>query len=124
MNPGQQHESILHATPCSSPVVPTRGMLNKLSGWMQLVTDRDKALRSAVLGTLEILYRKEGEAAVWAHCGSLSDQQRSLIEERFKSVAREALKTQAAAAKRRPEIVSQAADYTETPVAPPSSLPR
>ena len=47
-----------------------------------MVTERDKALRSAVLGTLAVLYQQEGEATVWAQCGRLSDQQRSLIEVR------------------------------------------
>ena len=49
---------------------------------LQMVTERDKALRSAVLGTLAVLYQQEGEATVWAQCGRLSDQQRSLIEVR------------------------------------------
>ena len=47
-----------------------------------MVTERDKALRSAVLGTLAVLYQQEGEATVWAQCGRLSDQQTSLIEVR------------------------------------------
>jgi len=50
--------------------------------FLQMVTERDKALRSAVLGTLAVLYQQEGEATVWAQCGRLSDQQKSLIEVR------------------------------------------
>ncbi len=47
------------------------------------MSDRDKATRAAALGTLEIVYLSEGQA-VWKMCGHISDQQRSLIEERFK----------------------------------------
>ena len=46
-----------------------------------------------MLGTLEALYRLEGEGRVWDHLGRLNDQQRSLIEERFKFVSKHAAKT-------------------------------
>lgn len=76
------------------------------------MAERDKALRSAVLGALEILAHREGEAAVWAAIGNVSSQQRSLIEERFKHAARNQ--------PRRP-----AADAAElTQASPPSELPR
>lgn len=50
---------------------------------LQIVSDRDKATRAAALGTLEVAYRSEGQA-IWSMLGRLSDQQHSLIEERFK----------------------------------------
>ena len=50
---------------------------------MQIVSDRDKATRAAALGTLEVAYLSEGQA-IWSMLGRLSDQQHSLIEERFK----------------------------------------
>lgn len=50
---------------------------------MQIVSDRDKATRAAALGTLEVAYLSEGQA-IWNMLGRLSDQQHSLIEERFK----------------------------------------
>ena len=50
---------------------------------MQIVSDRDKATRAAALGTLELVYMSEGQA-IWSMLGRLSDQQQSLLEERFK----------------------------------------
>lgn len=50
---------------------------------MQIVSDRDKATRAAALGTLEVAYLSEGQA-IWSMLGRLSDQQHSLLEERFK----------------------------------------
>ena len=50
---------------------------------MQVVSDRDKATRAAALGTLEVAYMSEGQA-IWTQMGRLTDQQQSLIEERFK----------------------------------------
>ncbi len=50
---------------------------------MQIVSDRDKATRAAALGTLEVVYMSEGQA-IWSMLGRLSDQQQSLLEERFK----------------------------------------
>lgn len=50
---------------------------------VQIVSDRDKATRAAALGTLEVAYLSEGQA-IWSMLGRLSDQQHSLIEERFK----------------------------------------
>lgn len=50
---------------------------------VQIVSDRDKATRAAALGTLEVAYLSEGQA-IWSMLGHLSDQQHSLIEERFK----------------------------------------
>eukprot|EP00798_Chlamydomonas_sp_ICE-L_P001437 gene1437-32811_t len=49
----------------------------------RLVTERDTALRQGVLMTMEAVYSCEGNN-VWRYAGKLSDQQRSLIEERFK----------------------------------------
>ncbi|GMH42322.1 hypothetical protein BSKO_10241 [Bryopsis sp. KO-2023] len=49
----------------------------------QAVSARDKAFRQATLGTLEVIYDFEGEA-IWKLLGRLTDQQRSLIEERLK----------------------------------------
>ncbi len=50
---------------------------------LQIVSDRDKATRAAALGTLELVYMSEGQA-IWSMLGRLSDQQQSLLEERFK----------------------------------------
>ena len=50
---------------------------------VQIVSDRDKATRAAALGTLEVAYMSEGQA-IWTQLGRLTDQQQSLIEERFK----------------------------------------
>lgn len=75
------------------------------------MSERDKALRSAALGALEILYKAEGEGAVWAHAGQLSDQQRSLIEERFKFAAKQAQKL---LAHRRLESNGNASDHSDT----------
>lgn len=47
------------------------------------MSDRDKATRAAALSTLEIVYMSEGQA-IWSMLGHLTDQQQSLIEERFK----------------------------------------
>ena len=54
-----------------------------MSSATQIVSDRDKATRAAALGTLEVAYLSEGQA-IWSKLGRLSDQQHSLIEERFK----------------------------------------
>lgn len=88
---------------------------------MQLVSERDKALRSAVLSTLEILYSLEGEATVWASVGPLADQQRSLIEERFKFAAKQANK---ASSHQRLESNGNASDHSDVIPAhpPPRSL--
>ncbi|KAL3133794.1 hypothetical protein ABBQ32_008271 [Trebouxia sp. C0010 RCD-2024] len=55
----------------------------------QIVSDRDKATRAAALGTLEVAYLSEGQA-IWSMLGRLSDQQHSLIEERFKYTDKQA----------------------------------
>ena len=47
------------------------------------MSDRDKATRAAALGTLETVYMSEGPA-IWSMLGRLTDQQQSLLEERFK----------------------------------------
>ena len=57
---------------------------------MQIVSDRDKATRAAALGTLELVYMSEGQA-IWSMLGRLSDQQHSLLEERFKYTDRQVL---------------------------------
>ena len=51
---------------------------------LQLVSDRDKATRSAVLGALEAVYMQEGPSGFWDMLGRLNDQQKSLISERLK----------------------------------------
>ncbi len=56
----------------------------------QLVTDRDKGVRAAALGVMEVAYRQEGPAALWKLLGRVSDQQRSLIEERLKYTDKQA----------------------------------
>lgn len=58
---------------------------------MQIVSDRDKATRAAALGTLELVYMSEGQA-IWSMLGRLSDQQQSLLEERFKYTDRQVLR--------------------------------
>ncbi|KAL0028272.1 hypothetical protein WJX79_006476 [Trebouxia sp. C0005] len=55
----------------------------------QIVSDRDKATRAAALGTLELVYMSEGQA-IWSMLGRLSDQQQSLLEERFKYTDKQA----------------------------------
>lgn len=47
------------------------------------VSERDKALRQACLGALEIVYDYEG-SKIWNNLGKLNDQQKSIVEERFK----------------------------------------
>jgi hypothetical protein len=60
---------------------------------MQMVTERDKAMRAAALAAVEALYLAEGPAVVWGQLGKLTDQQRSLIEERLKYTERAAART-------------------------------
>ncbi|KAK9818850.1 hypothetical protein WJX81_005118, partial [Elliptochloris bilobata] len=62
----------------------------------QLVSERDKGIRAAALGTLELLHSAEGSAAAWRAIGSISDQQRSLIEERFRHSEKQAARAAAA----------------------------
>lgn len=69
---------------------------------LQLVTDRDRGVRAAALGVMEVAYRQEGPAALWKLVGRLSDQQRSLVEERLKYTDK-----QAAAQARRPVLTSR-----------------
>ena len=57
---------------------------------LQLVTDRDRGVRAAALGVMEVAYRQEGPAALWKLLGRLSDQQRSLVEERLKYTDKQA----------------------------------
>lgn len=47
-------------------------------------------MRAAALGVMEVAYRQEGPAALWKLVGRLSDQQRSLIEERLKYTDKQA----------------------------------
>ena len=56
----------------------------------QMVAERDGATRAAVLRALEALYLAEGPEEAWARIGAVSAQQRSLIQERFKYVDRQA----------------------------------
>ena len=61
----------------------------------QLVSERDKGIRAAALRTLELLHSAEGGAAAWRAIGSVSDQQRSLIEERFRHSEKQAARAAA-----------------------------
>jgi len=61
-----------------------------LGSALQIVSDRDKATRAAALGTLELVYMSEGQA-IWSMLGRLSDQQHSLLEERFKYTDKQVL---------------------------------
>lgn len=54
------------------------------------MTDRDRGVRAAALGVMEVAYRQEGPAAFWKLVGRVSDQQRSLIEERLKYTDKQA----------------------------------
>lgn len=67
---------------CLSPFFASLSLLHADCA-MQIVSDRDKATRAAALGTLELVYMSEGQA-IWSMLGRLSDQQQSLLEERFK----------------------------------------
>jgi hypothetical protein len=69
---------------------------------LQLVTDKDRGVRAAALGVMEVAYRQEGPAALWKLVGRLSDQQRSLVEERLKYTDK-----QAAAQARRCNLTSR-----------------
>jgi hypothetical protein len=90
---------------------------------LQMVTERDKALRSAVLGTLAVLYQQEGEATVWSQCSRLSDQQKSLIEERFKHASKNPAKAPSQKNKRL-EGNGNASEHSEPPSPQPSRVPR
>lgn len=57
----------------------------------RLVSERDNTLRGAALVTLEVVYSIEADG-IWKHIGKLTDQQRSLIEERFKYTDKELAK--------------------------------
>lgn len=49
-----------------------------------MVSERDAAMRLAALNMLEQLYHAAGATTTWALLGPLKDQQRSLVEERFR----------------------------------------
>ncbi|GLC42611.1 hypothetical protein PLESTB_001118900 [Pleodorina starrii] len=51
----------------------------------RLVAERDTAVRAACLGVVEVVYCIEGQA-IWDYVGRLTDQQKSLLEERMKAV--------------------------------------
>ena len=55
-----------------------------------MVAERDGATRAAVLRALEALYVAEGPAEAWSRIGDVNAQQKSLIQERFKYVDRQA----------------------------------
>lgn len=73
MVPLPRHNPHVHLPPQVLPVVA------------RLVSDRDKDIRAACLGTLEVVYCFEGDTT-WALLGRLTDQQRSIVEERLKNV--------------------------------------
>ncbi len=56
---------------------------------MQMVSERDQATRGAALMALEAAYSQLGQD-LWPLLGRLTDQQRSLIEERLKFADRAA----------------------------------
>lgn len=66
--------------------------------WMlvQLVSERDQATRGAALAALEMAWGQVGQD-LWPALGHLTDQQRSLIEERLKFADRGAAAAAAAA---------------------------
>lgn len=51
---------------------------------LQMVSDRDKAVRAAALALLQTLYQLAGPSQTWNLLGKLMNQQHSLIEERFR----------------------------------------
>ena len=63
---------------------------------MQLVSERDQATRGAALAALETAWGQVGQD-LWPLLGHLTDQQRSLIEERLKFADRGAAAAAAAA---------------------------
>lgn len=65
------------------------------------VSSRDAAFRQACLATLEIVYDFEGQK-IWKMLGRLTDQQRSLIEERLKVRSRQLSKERLAPGFRNP----------------------
>ena len=79
-----RHLAGVWSHPCQAPCM--QGVQHWAHGMHgpQLVSERDKGIRAAALGTLELLHSAEGGAAAWRAIGSVSDQQRSLIEERFR----------------------------------------
>ena len=77
----------------------------------------DKSLRLAVLDTLEILCKQQGEATVWAQVGAISPQQKSLIEERFKTVAKSLAKQQMQSRLDGPPNASEQSSAPASPIA-------
>jgi hypothetical protein len=49
-----------------------------------MVSDRDKAVRAAALALLQTLYQLAGPSQTWNLLGKVTNQQHSLIEERFR----------------------------------------
>lgn len=49
-----------------------------------MMVERDKSLRAAALAFAEALYVSEGPTALWSAFSKLSEQQKSLIQERLK----------------------------------------
>ena len=49
-----------------------------------MVSDRDKGVRAAALALLQTLYQLAGPSQTWDLLGKLTNQQQSLVEERFK----------------------------------------
>ncbi|KAJ3669121.1 hypothetical protein LUZ60_011071 [Juncus effusus] len=71
-----------------------------------LIAERDSELRKSALNTLAIAYENIGDD-VWMYIGKVADQQKSMIDERFKWKAREMKKK---SSKKKPnETLSQAA---------------
>ncbi|KAG2491479.1 hypothetical protein HYH03_010264 [Edaphochlamys debaryana] len=87
----------------------------------KLVTERDTAVRAACLAVMEVIYCIEGQA-VWDYLGRLTDQQKSLIEERIKAAGNRLARAGLAPG-------YKAAEYglpvqEDVPVLPASTTPR
>lgn len=57
---------------------------------LQMVADRDKVTRAAVLATLSTAFVMEGPP-LWRYLGRLTDAQRTILEASFKAAERQAL---------------------------------
>ncbi len=49
-----------------------------------MIVERDKSIRAAALGVVEALYVSEGPGVLWSQFNKLTEQQKSLVEERLK----------------------------------------
>jgi hypothetical protein len=51
-----------------------------------MIVERDKSMRAAALAFVEALYVSEGPAVLWSQFNKLTEQQKSLVEERLKYI--------------------------------------